>query len=72
MGGGGSRERATAPLHSPGPNAAMRQEMLAKHGIGARIRIAAMPSAMPVAASLTGPFQLRHRRQHRPCRKMPG
>jgi DNA-binding transcriptional LysR family regulator len=40
---------------------AMRQEILGlRHGVGAHIRIAAMPSAMPIVASLTGPFQLRH------------
>jgi DNA-binding transcriptional LysR family regulator len=40
---------------------AMRQEILGlRQGIGTHIRIAAMPSAMPVVASLTGPFRLRH------------
>jgi DNA-binding transcriptional LysR family regulator len=41
---------------------AMRQEILSmQQGHGAQIRIAAMPAAMPLLASLTAPFQL-----HRP------
>jgi DNA-binding transcriptional LysR family regulator len=40
---------------------AMRQEILGlQHGLGPNIRMAAMPSAMPVVASLTAPFQLRN------------
>ena len=40
---------------------AMRQEILGlQHGVGPQIRMAAMPSAMPVVASLTAPFQLRN------------
>src|SRR5262249_154554 len=38
---------------------AMRQEILGlQKGVGAHIRIAAIPSAMPVVASITAPFQL--------------
>jgi DNA-binding transcriptional LysR family regulator len=40
---------------------AMRQEIIGlQQGVGAHIRIAAMPSAMPLVASLTAPFQLRN------------
>lgn len=40
---------------------AMRQEMFGlQRGIGAHIRIAAVPSAMPMVASITAPFQLRN------------
>ncbi len=40
---------------------AMRQEILAiQRGQGAQLRIAAMPAAMPLVASLTAPFQLHH------------
>jgi DNA-binding transcriptional LysR family regulator len=40
---------------------AMRQDVLGmKLGHGAQLRIAAMPAAMPLVASLTAPFQLRH------------
>ena len=40
---------------------AMRQEILGmQHGIGSHIRIAAMPAAMPIVASLTAPFQVRN------------
>ncbi len=40
---------------------AMRQEILAmQRGHGAQLRIAAMPAAMPLIASLTAPFQLHH------------
>ena len=40
---------------------AMRQEVLAmQQGHGAQLRIAAMPAAMPLIASLTAPFQLRN------------
>jgi DNA-binding transcriptional LysR family regulator len=40
---------------------AMRQDILGmQHGEGAQLRIAAMPAAMPLIASLTAPFQLRH------------
>jgi DNA-binding transcriptional LysR family regulator len=55
-------ERVLAWAHRlVGDAQAMRQELHGlRHGIGARIRIAAMPSAMPVVAALTGPFQLLH------------
>lgn len=37
----------------------MRQEVSGmQHGIGYQVRLAAMPSAMPIVASLTAPFQL--------------
>jgi DNA-binding transcriptional LysR family regulator len=40
---------------------AMREEILGlQHGVGSHVRIAAMPSVMPVVASLTVPFQIRH------------
>ena len=40
---------------------AMRQEIQQmQHGLGPNVRIAAMPSAMPIIASLTAPFQIRH------------
>lgn len=40
---------------------AMRQEISGlQQGVGAHIRIAAMPSAMPVVVSLTAPFQIRN------------
>ena len=40
---------------------AMRQEILGlQSGVGSHIRIAAVPSAMPMVASLTTPFQLRN------------
>lgn len=40
---------------------AMRQEILGlQNGVGSHIRIAAVPSAMPVLASFTTPFQLRN------------
>jgi DNA-binding transcriptional LysR family regulator len=40
---------------------AMRQEIQQmQDGLGPNVRIAAMPSAMPIIASLTAPFQLRH------------
>jgi DNA-binding transcriptional LysR family regulator len=40
---------------------AMRQDVLGmQQGEGAQLRIAAMPAAMPIIASLTAPFQLRH------------
>jgi DNA-binding transcriptional LysR family regulator len=40
---------------------AMRQEIQQmQHGLGPNVRIAAMPSAMPIIASLTAPFQVRH------------
>lgn len=40
---------------------AMRQEIQAlQRGIGAHLRLAAMPSAMSVVAALTAPFQTRH------------
>jgi DNA-binding transcriptional LysR family regulator len=40
---------------------AMRQEILAmQRGHGAQLRIAAMPAAMPLVASLTAPFQNRN------------
>lgn len=40
---------------------AMRQDILGmQQGHGAQLRIAAMPAAMPLIASLTAPFQLRH------------
>jgi DNA-binding transcriptional LysR family regulator len=39
----------------------MRQEIRGlRHGVGSHIRIGAMPSAMPIVASLTAPFQVRH------------
>lgn len=40
---------------------AMRQEILGlQQGHGVQLRVAAMPSAMPLIASLTAPFQLRN------------
>ena len=40
---------------------AMRQEIRGlQYGVGSHIRIAAMPSAMPIVASLTAPFQIRN------------
>lgn len=40
---------------------ALRQEIFGlQQGIGAHIRIAAVPSAMPIVAALTTPFQLRN------------
>jgi DNA-binding transcriptional LysR family regulator len=40
---------------------AMRQEIQEmQQGIGPHVRIAAMPSAMPIIASLTAPFQIQH------------
>jgi DNA-binding transcriptional LysR family regulator len=40
---------------------AMRQEIIGmQHGEGAQLRIAAMPAAMPLIASLTAPFQIRN------------
>lgn len=40
---------------------AMRQEILGlQNGVGSHIRIAAVPSALPVIASFTTPFQLRN------------
>ncbi len=40
---------------------AMRQEIIGlQRGVGAHIRLAAVPSAMPLVASLIGPFQARH------------
>jgi DNA-binding transcriptional LysR family regulator len=40
---------------------AMRQEIQQmQQGLGPNVRIAAMPSAMPIIASLTAPFQVRH------------
>ncbi len=40
---------------------AMRKEIVAiQHGHGAQLRIAVMPAAMPLVASLTAPFQLRN------------
>ncbi len=40
---------------------AMRQEIQGlQRGIGAHLRLAAMPSAMSVVAALTAPFQKRH------------
>jgi DNA-binding transcriptional LysR family regulator len=39
----------------------MRQELQQmQQGLGPNVRIAAMPSAMPIIASLTAPFQIRH------------
>lgn len=44
-----------------GDTHAMRQDILGmQRGEGAQLRIAAMPAAMPLVASLTAPFQLRH------------
>ena len=44
-----------------GDAAAMRQEIAAlKHGLTGHLRIAAVPSALPVVADLTTPFSLRH------------
>jgi DNA-binding transcriptional LysR family regulator len=40
---------------------AMREQIVGlQHGVGSHIRIAAVPSAMPIVASLTAPFQLRN------------
>src|SRR6195256_6184762 len=40
---------------------AMRQEVNAlKHGLGGRLRIAAIPTALAMVASLTTPFRMRH------------
>jgi DNA-binding transcriptional LysR family regulator len=44
-----------------GDDRAMRQEIeLLKKGLSGRIRIAAIPTALPMVAALTTPFRLRH------------
>jgi DNA-binding transcriptional LysR family regulator len=44
-----------------GDTRAMRQEIHAlKHGLSGRLRIAAIPTALPMVAALTTPFRARH------------
>ena len=44
-----------------GDTRAMRQEVSAlRHGLTGRVRIAAIPTALPIVASLTTPFRIKH------------
>jgi DNA-binding transcriptional LysR family regulator len=44
-----------------GDTRAMRQEVSAlRHGLTGRLRIAAIPTALPIVASLTTPFRMKH------------